>query len=102
VVSHPVSDRVVLDCGSKTLSSDTMDGLYGTIVEYPEAKVYRLNEEHAYVDVSACERKPDIGERVHVIPIHTCVVTNLHNQLFGVRSEEVEVIWPVAARGLVW
>jgi len=102
VVSHPVSDRVVLDSGSKTLSSDTMGGLYGHIVEYPAAKIYQLNEEHAYVDVSDCENKPDIGERVHVIPMHTCVVTNLHNQLFGVRGEDIEVIWPVAARGLVW
>ena len=102
VVSRPTQDRTILDCGSKTLSSDAYDGCYGYIVEYPDARIYQLNEEHAYVDMSACPERPTIGERVHVIPVHTCVVSNLHNQLYGVRGEEVEVTWPVAARGLVW
>ncbi|MFN8564396.1 MAG: hypothetical protein U0703_22900 [Anaerolineae bacterium] len=60
-----------------------------------------MNEEHAYVDVSACEVKPQIGETVSVIPVHTCVVTNLHDVLYGVRGGEVEVEWTVAARGKV-
>lgn len=102
VVSHPTPGRIILDGGSKTLSSDTFGEGYGTIVEYPDARIYQLNEEHAYVDVSACEDSPGIGERVHIIPVHTCVVSNLHNQLFGVRGGEVEVEWKVAARGLVW
>ncbi len=102
VVSRPTQDRTILDCGSKTLSSDAYDGCFGYIVEYPDARIYQLNEEHGYVDMSACPERPTIGERVHVIPVHTCVVTNLHNQIYGVRGEEVEVTWPVAARGQVW
>lgn len=102
VVSRPTTDRAILDSGSKTLSSDRYDDRYGHIVEYPQARIYRLNEEHAYVDLSGCDERPVIGERVHVIPVHTCVVTNLHNQLYGHRGETVEVVWPVAARGLVW
>ncbi|MBC7811742.1 MAG: alanine racemase [Burkholderiales bacterium] len=102
VVSRPAPERAILDGGSKTLSSDVLDDGYGRIVEYPDARIYRLNEEHAYVDVSNCDPAPQIGEQVHVVPVHTCVVTNLHNRLYGVRGEEVEVVWPVAARGLVW
>jgi D-serine deaminase-like pyridoxal phosphate-dependent protein len=102
IVSRPTEDRAILDSGSKTINSETLDGCYGYIVEYPDAKLYRVNEEHGYVDLSACEEKPSIGERVHIIPVHTCVVTNLHNQLYGVRGENVEVVWPVAARGMVW
>ncbi len=102
IVSRPTEDRAILDSGSKTLNAETLDGCYGYIVEYPDAKLYRVNEEHGYVDVSACEHKPTIGERVHIIPVHTCVVTNLHSYLYGVRGEEVEAVWPVAARGMVW
>jgi len=102
VVSRPTSERAILDCGSKTLSSDSIDGGYGFILEYPEAKMYRLNEEHAYVDVSNCDPRPKVGEIVHVVPVHTCVVTNLHNTIYGVRGEHVEVAWNVAARGRVW
>ncbi len=102
IVSRPTEDRAILDSGSKTINSETVDGCYGYIVEYPDAKLYRVNEEHGYVDLSACQQKPAIGERVHIIPVHTCIVTNLHNQLYGVRGDRVEVVWPVAARGMVW
>lgn len=102
VVSRPTPDRVILDCGSKTLSSDRFEGEYGFIAEYPEARIYQLNEEHAFVDMSECDDRPIIGERVHVVPVHTCVVTNLHNQIYGVRGETLETIWNVAARGMVW
>ncbi len=101
VVSRPTETRAILDSGSKTLSSEVIESGYGYIVEYPAARIYKLNEEHAYVDVSACEVKPQIGETVSVIPVHTCVVTNLHDVLYGVRGGEVEVEWTVAARGKV-
>jgi len=102
VVSRPTPERVILDAGSKTLSSDTMglDG-HGLILEHPKAKLYGLNEEHGYVDISSCSRKPEIGERVTVLPNHCCAVTNLFNQVVGLRNDQVEVVWPVAARGAV-
>jgi D-serine deaminase-like pyridoxal phosphate-dependent protein len=100
VVSRPTDERGILDGGSKTFSSDLL-GLegYGYIVEYPDARFYGQSEEHGHVDFSQCARKPEIGERVTVIPNHACVVSNLFNQIVGVRDDEVQVIWNVAARG---
>jgi D-serine deaminase-like pyridoxal phosphate-dependent protein len=102
VVSRPTADRGILDGGSKTFSSDLL-GLegHGLILEYPEALYYGQSEEHGHVDFSKCARKPEIGERVTVLPNHCCVVSNLFNQIVGVRGDKVEVIWPVAARGAV-
>jgi D-serine deaminase-like pyridoxal phosphate-dependent protein len=102
VVSRPHPDRAILDSGSKTLAADRVADGHGFILQYPEARIYKLNEEHAYVDLSDCAERPVIGERVQIIPVHTCVVSNLHNQVYGVRGETIEEIWPVAARGLVW
>jgi D-serine deaminase-like pyridoxal phosphate-dependent protein len=102
IVSRPTSDRGILDGGAKTLAADRLPDGHGHIIEYPEAKIYQLNEEHAYVDFSACEGRPVIGEVVHVVPVHTCVVTNLHDRLYGVRGETIECVWEVAARGRVW
>jgi D-serine deaminase-like pyridoxal phosphate-dependent protein len=101
IVSRPTAERGILDGGSKTFSSDHSGKGFGLVVEYPEANIYKLNEEHGYVDLSACARKPEIGERLTVIPNHCCVVSNLFNQIVGVRGGEVEVIWPVACRGLL-
>ena len=102
VVSRPTTKRGILDAGSKSLSSD-LHGLegYGYICEYPDAKIYALSEEHGHVDFSACDRKPEIGERVSIIPNHCCTVTSLFDEVVGARDDQVEVIWQVAARGTV-
>lgn len=102
VVSRPTADRGILDAGSKTLSTD-LHGLegYGYICEYPEAKIYALTEEHGHVDFSACARKPDIGERLSVIPNHCCVVTNLFDEFIGARDNQVQETWQITARGTV-
>ena len=102
VVSANEPGRVILDSGSKAIHSETNNGQYGYILEYPNARLHKVNEEHGYVDCSACPNQPSVGEIVHIIPVHTCVVTNLHNQLYGVRGDAIEEIWDVAARGMVW
>jgi D-serine deaminase-like pyridoxal phosphate-dependent protein len=105
VVSRPVNGRAVLDCGSKTMSAtilQTENGpSIGHIVEYPDARFYSYSEEHGHVDVSACDRKPVIGERVQVIPVHPCPCVNEHDELVAVRKGEVEAIWPIYARGKI-
>ena len=102
VVSRPTPERAILDAGAKTLSSDIF-GLkgYGHVVEYPEAVIASLSEEHGILDLSRCRRKPEVGEVVTVIPNHTCVVTNLHDRLVGLRRGRVETVFHVQARGLV-
>lgn len=102
VVSRPTETRGILDAGSKTLSSDVL-GLegYGLIVEYPDAKIVGLSEEHGTVDFSACAQKPRIGERVTIIPNHVCPVVNLFDEIVQVRNGEVAGAWRVDARGKV-
>ncbi len=103
VVSRPTDERAILDTGSKTLTSDKARGAegYGLILEYPDALIHNLSEEHGWVDLSRCAQKPEIGERVTILVNHCCVVNNMFNQIVGVRRGEVEVVWPVAARGLL-
>ena len=102
VVSANEPSRVILDSGSKAIHSETLDGLFGYIVEYPDARLHKVNEEHGYVDCSACPNPPAVGDMLRIIPVHTCVVTNLHNQLYGFRGDRIEEVWDVAARGMVW
>jgi D-serine deaminase-like pyridoxal phosphate-dependent protein len=102
VVSRPTPDRAILDAGSKVFTSDlyTVAG-YGHLLAYPEAGVVSLSEEHAVVDLAACRARPAIGEVVEVVPNHCCVVSNMVDEVYGVRDGKVEVVWPVAARGEV-
>jgi D-serine deaminase-like pyridoxal phosphate-dependent protein len=102
VVSDSVPGQIVIDAGSKTLTSDAHpDGGHGAIVGWPEARLHTLNEEHGYVDVSRMEDRPRVGDRLQVIPNHACGCVNLHDGLLGVREDVVERVVLVAARGLV-
>lgn len=102
VVSRPTADRLILDAGSKTLSSDTMGMAgFGHVVEYPGLVLERFSEEHGHVDAAGSAVRPAIGERVTIIPNHACVVSNLHDLVHGVRGDRVERTFQVAARGRV-
>ena len=102
VVSRPTGTRAVIDAGTKVLTSDqyTVKG-YGYVLEYPEAVIPHLSEEHGVIDLSDCRERPAVGDIVHVVPNHCCVVSNMVDEVYGVRGERVEVTWPVAARGTV-
>lgn len=102
VVSRGGPTRGILDSGSKTLSSDTgrLDG-YGLILEHPEARIHAFAEEHGFLDLSACEGPPAVGDVVRIVPNHVCVVVNLMDRLVTTRGAEIVGEIPVAARGRI-
>ena len=102
VVSDAVPGQIVVDAGSKTLTSDTHpDGGHGVIVGWPEADLHTINEEHGYVDVSRLDQRPAVGDHLRIIPNHACGCVNLHDGLLAVRNGVVEHVIRVTARGLV-
>lgn len=99
VISMPEPDRGVLDAGSKALAADVFsDPGHGVLLEYPGAIVTKLSEEHGVVDFSGAAARPQIGERVRIVPNHACVVSNLYDAVHLLRGDTVQVC-PVAARG---
>src|SRR3954469_3811669 len=82
--------RIILDCGSKTLTNDQARGIskapgFGAVLvgngNSPRRVdetllIERLSEEHATVKVTGTPRL-EPGDRVHVVPNHSCVVSNL-------------------------
>lgn len=104
VVSRPTPTRVVLDAGSKALTSDLLGFTdYGVIPALPGSRIVSLSEEHAVVDLTDCTvPMPGIGEQVRIVPNHTCVVSNLFDRMVFHRAGVVTRVLPVAARGTVW
>jgi len=102
VVSMPTPERAIIDAGSKVLTREQYYVAdFGRVVEYPGATVANVSEEHGMLDLSRAEAKPRIGEVISVIPNHCCVVSNMVDEVYGVRDAVVETVWPVAARGKV-
>jgi D-serine deaminase-like pyridoxal phosphate-dependent protein len=115
VSKHP--GRIVLDCGSKTLTNDQARGIspaagYGAVLagdsdaldyarEIDETlTIERLSEEHATVRVTGATRL-EPGDRVRVVPNHSCVVSNLVDAVRLVDGDQVIETLTVAARGRI-
>lgn len=95
--------KVVIDAGTKTLTSDrnvtAAESGHGHVLEYPEATIVRLSEEHGEVDVSRCSRRPKIGERVTVIPNHICPCVNLQDSVWLRDANKGITPMPIDTRG---
>jgi D-serine deaminase-like pyridoxal phosphate-dependent protein len=115
VAKHP--GRIILDCGSKTLTNDQARGVaaapgYGAVLagesdalDYSREVddtllIERLSEEHATVRVTGTTRL-EPGDRVRVLPNHSCVVSNLVDVVRLVDGDEVIDTLPIAARGRI-
>jgi D-serine deaminase-like pyridoxal phosphate-dependent protein len=69
------------------------------VLEHPDVIVKAMSEEHGMLDLSTSSWRPQVGERVRVIPNHVCIVVHLNDVIAGGRGDVVETSWPVAARG---
>lgn len=105
VVSTAVDGWIVVDAGTKTLSSDRLisgnQRFHGLIVEDPAMQLERLSEEHGQINLVNASTRPRIGDRLSIVPNHVCATVNLHDRIWYHRDGEVLGSWNVAARGCV-
>jgi D-serine deaminase-like pyridoxal phosphate-dependent protein len=120
IFSRPAPDRAVCDVGSKgyyppaewmsfTKEGSQMNwplpsyggglvrGLDGEV--YEDVVFHRWGEEYGIMKLYDTHRDLKIGDKIEIIPYHCCSTVNLHDELIGVRKGEVELRWPVWARG---
>lgn len=106
--------RVILDAGSKTLTNDGARGfsplpgqgalspsLDGRLHPHDGFVIERLSEEHATVTAADGAPRLSIGDRVRVLPNHSCVVSNMVDTVYLADNEQVVEAVPVAARGRI-
>lgn len=102
VVSRPTPRRIILDAGSKALTSDLFGQTgYGVLMGHTDFVLTSLSEEHGVIELAEDSAWPPVGERVQVVPNHCCVVSNMFDAVHLVGGNGgIETI-PVAARGRV-
>jgi D-serine deaminase-like pyridoxal phosphate-dependent protein len=100
VISRPTPDRVVIDAGTKMLSSDGVgrdDWVH--VLHRPDLRPAFLSEEHGVFRADDPAAAPRIGERVLVVPNHVCTMMNLADEVHLARDGVVTDTVPVLARG---
>ena len=98
VIGAYADDRIVLDAGLKSVSTDGGSRL--EVKGLDEAEVVMVTEEHLVLDVSRCERRPQSGDRMEIVSMHSCTTANLHSR-YVVREgagDDVADVWDVVGR----
>ena len=95
IMSTPEPKRVVLDAGTKSVSTD-----YGnpSLKDLKNAKCVVSSDEHTRIFFET-EHHFKIGDKMELYPSHLDTTINMHDKFYAARDGEVEAIWPILARG---
>jgi D-serine deaminase-like pyridoxal phosphate-dependent protein len=100
VISKPEANRVVIDAGLKSLTTDSG---YAEPKDLPGVEYTPNGDEHGSLSWESGSgfKGLEIGDRVEMIPSHIDPTVNLHDFYYAHRKGVIEEIWPVATRGKV-
>jgi D-serine deaminase-like pyridoxal phosphate-dependent protein len=98
VMSRPMAERAVIDVGLKATSVES--GL-PRLVGWRGVEYVQPSDEHGVLAVAAGAEGPRLGERLRLVPGHCDPTVNLHDWIVGIRSDRVECVWAVTARGAI-
>jgi 3-hydroxy-D-aspartate aldolase len=96
VNARPDLNSVMTDCGWKTIS---IDGGQPKVKGRPDLQYTTSGDEHGRVKSFDDPVGLSIGDKIELHTSHVCTTVNLHDRMYGVRHGNVEVVWPVEARG---
>jgi 3-hydroxy-D-aspartate aldolase len=97
VLNNRFPGRLTTDAGAKALTLNTPTA--GVIGE-PGMEYNAGSDEFGGIRFSSPPSKDyKIGDLLEVIVPHCDPVVNEYDQLYGIRKDKVEVVWPITARG---
>src|ERR1700694_1987460 len=105
VVSHqPGASHFVVDAGALSLSKDLgpahlgLEPVYGDVKGHPELTVASVSQEHGMIRAAApaaIEGKFKVGQRIEIIPNHSCLTMAHFDEYAVVEGDKVMDRWPI-------
>jgi D-serine deaminase-like pyridoxal phosphate-dependent protein len=96
VLNNRFPGRLTTDAGAKALTLNTPRA---GVVGEPGMDYNAGSDEFGVISFTTTSRAWKIGDRIEMIVPHCDPVVNLYDQLYGIRKDRVEVVWPITARG---
>jgi len=98
VMSAARDGIAVVDCGHKGIAVDS--GL--PLIHGREGIAYAgASDEHGQLALEASADRLRVGERLRLVPGHCDPTVDRYDWYVGLRGGRVELVWPVAARGMM-
>jgi len=104
IISNPSENLFIIDVGSKCLGLDkgahgnSLVNGFGKVKGHDELVIIGLSEEVGKVQIEG-KTTLKVGDKIQIIPNHSCSSANMTNYLIGYRNDNVEKIINVDVRG---
>ena len=96
VLNNRFPGRITTDAGAKALTLNTPRA---GVVGEPGMDYNAGSDEFGVITFTSAAKAYKIGDRLEMIVPHCDPVVNLYDQMYGIRKDRVEVVWPITARG---
>ncbi|MGD9906779.1 MAG: DSD1 family PLP-dependent enzyme [Vicinamibacterales bacterium] len=96
VLNNRFAGRLTTDAGAKALTLNTPRA---GVVGEPGMEYNAGSDEFGVITYTSAARSYRIGDRLELVVPHCDPVVNLYDQMYGIRKDRVEVVWPITARG---
>ena len=100
---YPERKEILIDAGGIALSKDEGPGLsknkYGLVVDVISQKplyqcdLHALSQEHGKIKYTSEKPPFNIGDRIRILPNHSCMTAAAHHIFFLVRNNSLEGQW---------
>ncbi len=97
ILNNRFPGRLTTDSGSKALTLNKPDA---AVVGEPSLTVSAGSDEFGSIRLENTSKSYKIGDKIELIAPHCDPVVNLYSQIYGIRNDKVEVVWPITARGM--
>jgi D-serine deaminase-like pyridoxal phosphate-dependent protein len=96
ILNNRFPGKLTTDAGAKALTLNTPTaGIMGE----PGMSYNAGSDEFGVISVTEARKSYAMGDRLDLIVPHCDPVVNLYDQMYGIRHDRVEEVWPVTARG---
>ncbi len=96
VLNNRFPGRLTTDAGAKAL---TLNLPHAGVVGEPGMDYNASSDEFGVITFTEARKAYRMGDRLELVVPHCDPVVNLYDQMYGVRNDRVEAVWPVTARG---
>src|SRR5262245_23654691 len=96
VLNDYFPNRLTTDAGAKALTLNKPDAI---VIGEKGFHYNAGSDEFGAIQYETANKKYEVGDKLELIVPHCDPAVNEYDQIYGIRKDRVEVVWPITARG---